>query len=100
MDIIDVVDVEVEDSLVTVYTEPAALRQVKDALAGQGFETSEAELAMVPTTQLELETKQIAQVLRFLDQLEELEDVVQVWSNVAITDEAAAEIEEAVRGAE
>ncbi len=83
-------DVEVEDTLVTVYTEPADFREVKDALARSGYDTSQAEMAMIPTTQIELDPKQTVQVMRFIEHLEELDDVDQVWTNVAISDEAIA----------
>ena len=85
------IDVEVEDALVTVYTEVVDLRKAKDALAAAGYDTDQAELAMVPTVQLDLDSKQTVQVLKFLDTLEELDDVEQVWTNVNITDEAALE---------
>jgi YebC/PmpR family DNA-binding regulatory protein len=84
-------DVEVEDALVTVYTAAADFRQVKESLAQVGYRTDQAELAMVPTAQVELDPKATLQVMRFLEALEELEDVDQVWTNVAITDEAVAE---------
>ncbi len=83
-------DVEVEDTLVTVYTEPATFREVKEALTRAGYDTSQAELAMIPTAQIDLEPKQTVQVMRFIEHLEELDDVDQVWTNVAISDEAIA----------
>lgn len=83
-------DVEVEDTLVTVYTDPARFREVRDALARAGYDTSQSQLAMVPTVQITLDPKQTVQVMRFIEHLEELDDVDQVWTNVAITDEAIA----------
>ncbi len=85
------IDVEVEDALVTVYTEVPDFQRIKGELADAGYDTGQSELAMVPTVQMELDPKQALQVLKFLDALEDLDDVDQVWTNVNITDEAVVE---------
>ena len=54
-----------DDDYVTVYAAVADFQKVKEALAAAGFNTDEAELAMVPTTPVELEDKATLQVLRF-----------------------------------
>jgi YebC/PmpR family DNA-binding regulatory protein len=85
------IDVEVEEAFVTVFTEVPDFQQVKDELAEAGYNTDQSELAMLPTVQVELDTRQTVQVLKFVDSLEDLDDVNQVWTNVTITDEAAEE---------
>ncbi len=83
------VDVEVDAETVTVYTEVVDFARVKGALADAGYATDDAELAMIPTTPVELDAKKTVQVLKFVDKLEELDDVDKVWTNIDITDEAA-----------
>ncbi|MFN2115476.1 MAG: YebC/PmpR family DNA-binding transcriptional regulator [Anaerolineae bacterium] len=83
------VDVEVESDLVTVYTEVTDFQRVKESLAGSGFNTDESELAMVPTAPVELSVNETVSVLKFVEALEDLDDVDQVWTNVEISDEAA-----------
>jgi YebC/PmpR family DNA-binding regulatory protein len=82
-------DVEVESDLVTVYTAVNEFRRVKEALAAAGVDTSEAELAMVPKAPVELAEKDTLSVLRFVDALEDLDDVDRVWTNVQISDAVA-----------
>jgi len=89
------IDVEVEDEVVTVHTEVVDFARVRQALDGAGYDVAEADLAMIPTTLLELETKEMVQLLKFVDKLEELDDVEQVWTNVEVTEDAVAEFESA-----
>ena len=88
-------DVEVDEEAVTVYTVTTDFAKVKNALAAAGYPTEDAELAMIPTNQIQLEAKHTLQVMKLADALEDLDDVDQVWSNVEITEEAAAAYEAA-----
>lgn len=82
------VDVEVDADTITVHTEVGDFAKVKTALTDAGYDTGEAELAMIPTTPVDLDVKQIVSVLKFVERLEDLDDVDKVWTNVTITDEA------------
>ncbi len=82
-------DVEEDGDLVTVYTEVSDFQRVKVALEAEGLNTGDSELAMIPTTPIQLEDKQALQVLRFVDVLEDLDDVDQVWTNVDFSEEVA-----------
>jgi YebC/PmpR family DNA-binding regulatory protein len=88
------IDVEVDEELVTVYTEVVDFARVKQSLADAGYNTDDAELAMIPTTPVELELKQTVSVLKFVDKLEDLDDVDKVYTNVEISEEAAMAFDE------
>jgi len=83
------VDVDVETELVTVYTAATDLQRVRGELAEAGFDANECELAMIPTTSMELSDKETMSVLRLVEAIEELDDVDQVWTNIEISDEVA-----------
>jgi YebC/PmpR family DNA-binding regulatory protein len=85
-------DVELEpaEDLVTVYTQVPDFQAVKEALAAAGYDTDQAELTMLPTTPISLDEKQALTVLRFIEALEDLDDIDQVWTNLEIS-EAVAE---------
>lgn len=87
-------DVEPEDDYVTVYTEVADFQKVKQALEAAGYDTSEAELAMVPSVLMELDPGKQLQVLKFIEVLEDQDDVDQVWTNAEISDEVAEQYAE------
>ena len=81
-------DVFVEGSLVQVYTAPGEMEAVRAALEAGGVVVDSAELAQVPKTMLQLDDKEAVQTLRLLDNLDEVDDVRTVTSNVDFSDEA------------
>jgi YebC/PmpR family DNA-binding regulatory protein len=80
-------DVRVDGSVLEVYTAPADLDAVRDALEGQEVNVSSSELAMVPKTTLEADPKDALAVLKLMERLEELDDVQRVYTNVEFSDE-------------
>ncbi len=52
-----------------------------------------AEITLVPKTTVALEEKQALQNMNLISNLEELDDVQQVYSNLDITDELMARFE-------
>ncbi len=80
-------DVEVDGSLVTVYTTPAAFERVKAALEESGVKVASAELSMRPTTTVRVDGDQAQKVIRLVEGLEELDDVQKVHANFDIPEE-------------
>jgi YebC/PmpR family DNA-binding regulatory protein len=80
-----VVDIDYDDELALIYTEPARLAGVRDALRAQGFRIADAYLGMRPKTKLELQGSELSAALAFLEALEEHEDVQRVFSNLDFT---------------
>ena len=71
---------------VFVYTPSAELIKIKEALSQSGSEIVEADLIRVPiTTIVVTDRQQGARVNRFLDALENLDDVQKVYSNMQET---------------
>ncbi|MBI1886491.1 MAG: YebC/PmpR family DNA-binding transcriptional regulator [Chloroflexi bacterium] len=79
-------DVRVEDRRVEVYTAPADLDKVRRSLGEQGIAAASAELSMIPKNNVPLEEKTAVQVLKLLDQLEDLDDVQRIYSNAEFPD--------------
>jgi YebC/PmpR family DNA-binding regulatory protein len=79
---------------VVVYTEPADLESVRKALTGAGYEPDSAELSMEPTTRVEITDEKAArQVLLFMERLEDLDDVQNVYANFDIPDALMVQLE-------
>ncbi|HZD79860.1 MAG TPA: YebC/PmpR family DNA-binding transcriptional regulator [Actinomycetota bacterium] len=74
-----------------VTTDPTALIEVRDAIAGAGVPVLSAELSMLPQTQVPVEGGQARQVLALLEALEELDDVQNIYANFDIPEELMAE---------
>ena len=81
-------DVQVEEDIIEVQTEPSNLEPVRKALEAAGFEIENADFAMVPKVMVDLDDKAAQQALRLIDGLEDLEDVQRVYSNANFSDEA------------
>jgi YebC/PmpR family DNA-binding regulatory protein len=88
-------DVEIGDDLFEVFTEPADLHVVRDALSADNVPINSAELSMIPKVTLSLDGKGTLSNMNLIDALEELDDVQQVYSNLEISDEVMAAYETA-----
>lgn len=73
-------DIELEDDALTVYTDPTELYTVLDALQAGGLETELGQLTKVPQTQTPLDASEAQAVATFIETLEDLDDVQQVYS--------------------
>lgn len=70
-----------EDSF-EILTDPADFSQVRDALEQKGYTFVEAAVSMIPQNYTTLEQeKQIEQIEKLLDGLEDNDDVMEVWHN-------------------
>jgi transcriptional/translational regulatory protein YebC/TACO1 len=79
---------------IVVTTEPAALEQVRKALTDAGYAPDSAELSMEPTTKVDLTDERSARaVLNFVERLEDLDDVQNVYANFDIPDALMEQLE-------
>ena len=74
-------DVKTEKDYVEVYTKPEDLEKVRKVVEENGHVIS-AELSLMPQTTVLLEENKAVQALNFLDELEGLDDVQRVFSNI------------------
>jgi YebC/PmpR family DNA-binding regulatory protein len=89
------VDVGAPDAgSIIVTTEPPDLESVRRALAAAGYEADSAELSMEPTTTVPITDEKSAKaVLQFLERLEDLDDVQNVYANFDIPAELMEQLE-------
>ena len=85
-------DVESDEGTFTVLTEVADFHAVQDALRTAGIEFEEAELAMIPKTEVRVEGPDADQLVKLLELLEELDDVQQVYTNADVDTDSLAEV--------
>lgn len=83
-------DVETEEDVVVIYTDPADLHRVREALAAAGLETDSAQLTMRPKTLVAPEPDVAVKVIRLVEKLEDLDDVQEVFTNIDVTDDVLA----------
>jgi YebC/PmpR family DNA-binding regulatory protein len=86
-----------EGGAIVVTTEPNDLETVRKALADAGYPPDDAELSMEPTTKIELSDERSAKaVLQFVERLEDLDDVQNVYANFDIPDQLMEQLEASV----
>jgi YebC/PmpR family DNA-binding regulatory protein len=80
-------DVVEDGDTLTVQTTPADFAAVKEALEAKSFAAASAKLAMVPSSTVKLAGSHAEQMLKLYEELDELEDVVEVFANFEVSDE-------------
>ena len=85
---VDVNDIIAEEDNVIVYAEPDQFQAVQDAFTAAGItEFTVAEIMMLAANEVDLAEDAQVQFEKFIDALEDLEDVQQVYHNVNFGDE-------------
>jgi YebC/PmpR family DNA-binding regulatory protein len=78
-------DVSLDGSTYEVVAAPEALTSVREALEAAGLTVESAELALAPKTTVEVDDESTAKkIVRLIDQLEENDDVQEVYANFDI----------------
>jgi YebC/PmpR family DNA-binding regulatory protein len=80
-------EVEDGDEFIEIYTARDYLSKVQQALVDAGIKVEESRLDWVPKTEMDLEQEKALKIMGLIEQLEDLEDVDQVSSNLRITDD-------------
>jgi transcriptional/translational regulatory protein YebC/TACO1 len=81
-------DVSGDGSSFEVTSTSEALREVRQAIEGAGFQIESAELTMLPKTTVEITEESAARTLvKLVEALEELDDVQEVYANFDIPEQ-------------
>ena len=80
-------DVAEDGSQWQITTEPADFMALRTALEESGIGYVSSELTMVPKTTVQPSEKEARQILRMIDQLEDNDDVQDVYANFDISEE-------------
>lgn len=80
-------DFVAEEDSYEIYTATNDFNAVLDAIKAKNIEVAESEISMVPQTYVKLEGENAEHMLKLLDELEEHDDVKNVFSNFDISKE-------------
>jgi len=78
-------DIEQDDDVFEVLTEPADLAAVREALVDAGVEVESSELRQQPKTRVPVDDEHAPALLRLIDALEEQDDVDVVHANFDVS---------------
>jgi YebC/PmpR family DNA-binding regulatory protein len=84
-------DLKREEDVFEITCEPQNFSAVSEALKKAGIEAAEAEVKYLPKMQKELDVETGKKVVRFLDALDDHDDVQNVYTDAILTEEMAAE---------
>ncbi len=86
-------DISEEDGAVEIIGPAETFKIISDQLLNAKISPEESELRMMPNQEIELGIDQTVQVMKMIEALEELDDVVNVFTNLKISDEAMEAME-------
>jgi YebC/PmpR family DNA-binding regulatory protein len=78
-------DIEVDEAATTIYTPPTALYDVVDALTRNGISCDVSQLTKVAQTTTALSAAEAEKLVAFLEALEDLDDVQNVYSTADLS---------------
>jgi YebC/PmpR family DNA-binding regulatory protein len=85
-------DVRPVDAIYEVITDTESFEAVKQDITAKGIEPASAEISLIPQSTVRLEGNQARQLLKLMDELEEHDDVQNVYANFDIPEEVLAEV--------
>ena len=85
-------DVSDEGEVFEVICQPTAFAAVREALAAREVETVSAEIAMVPTNTVSLDSDSARKVLGMMEAFEDHDDVQNVYANFDLPDDVVTEL--------
>lgn len=86
-------DVAEEDGMIEITGPVDTFKTIADLLHKAKVNPEEAELRMFPKQEMELDVNETLQVMRVIEDLEEMDDVQNVYSNLKMSEDALAAIE-------
>ena len=79
----DIKDVKHDGTFFTIYCEPKALITIKKVLTDYNLKVEKAEVEWVPKNMMSLAEDQAKKAYEFLESLQDLDDVQNVYTNLA-----------------
>ncbi|MFO7670241.1 MAG: YebC/PmpR family DNA-binding transcriptional regulator [Bacteroidales bacterium] len=86
-------DVNQDENEIEVVASVESFKTLSDRFRAANINPDEAGLRMIPNQEMELGVQDTLQVIRAIENIEELDDVLNVYSNLKISEEAMAAME-------
>lgn len=77
-----------DDGQIDVITAPETFSDVVMQLAENGFDTDNAEVMQIPTTEVDVDADTAEKIIKLIDKLDDLDDVQNVFANVNLPEQA------------
>ncbi len=80
-------DIEVEDGVYEITTDPAEFSMVREALENAGYTFASAEVTMVPSTTTAVDEETAKSIYKIIEMLDDNDDVQNVYHNADLPEE-------------
>ena len=88
-------DITSDEEMIEIFAPMETFKAISDKLKSAGIEVQEADLQYIPNQELSLDVDKTIKIMRIIEELEELDDVQAVFSNVNISEDALKVLEAA-----
>ena len=86
-------DINEDDGVIEIVGAPNAFKTIADQLSKANIKSDESGIRFMPRQEISLSVEQTVKVLKTIEDLEELDDVMNIYSNLDITEEALQAME-------
>lgn len=86
-------DVADDEEVYTIITDPSAMVSVREALQNASIDYDSADLVLLPKNEVNLSFEDAQKVSRLIDNLDDLDDVQNIYSNWTASDEVMAQLD-------
>ncbi len=80
-------DMELEDDMFTITTEPSDFESVRQAIESHNIPIASAEITMIPKSTVKITGKHAEQLMKLIEKLEDHDDIQNVFADFDIPDE-------------
>ncbi|MEA3350110.1 MAG: YebC/PmpR family DNA-binding transcriptional regulator [Chloroflexota bacterium] len=86
-------DVSFDDETIAIIGDINYFKPINDVLEEAGIKSDDSGLRMIPDREIDLGVSETVRVMKVIDEIEDLDDIQNVYSNLNITDAAMAQFE-------
>ncbi len=86
-------DIKQDDELIEIFGKPNSFQSIADHLTKANIKPEESGIKFLPKQEISLDTEQAIKVMKVIENLEELDDIQNIYSNLEITEEAITTME-------
>ncbi len=86
-------DVKFEGEIIRILTDSKEFMSVKEELEENDFEFKDSDIVMLPNNTVDLDKSGAKKILNLMDELEEHDDVQEIYANFNIPESVLEEIE-------
>jgi YebC/PmpR family DNA-binding regulatory protein len=86
-------DIEQEDNLIEIIGKPSSYQSIADHLSKANIKPEESGIRFLPKQEINLDVENTLKVMKTIENLEELDDIQNIYSNLDITEEAIQAME-------